>query len=306
MGYVCMGTDCEFAPKTDVLQYDPSTNTWTPKSNFPGGGRRLAVTFTIGNYGYLGTGYDGSNFLNDFWQYDPTGDSWTQKANFAGTARSNASGFGFNDRGYICLGDDASGPTHDIWEYNAGANSWTPKANFQGVALTNCEQFSIGGSGYVVSGSSDASSANKKELWEYDTTDVWNQRTSIPKAVEFGSGFSIGSYGYVVGGEDSSGNYLHNLWQYTPLTTGIQSTTAAQQIVIGPNPFNNQLIFNNLPVATGNTISLFNALGQCVFNNVYNTAAATVRLPDVLATGVYILQVSNSQAALAKVKLIKE
>ena len=42
----------------DFWEYDPSTNTWTQKADFGGTARNWAVGFSIGNKGYIGTGYD--------------------------------------------------------------------------------------------------------------------------------------------------------------------------------------------------------------------------------------------------------
>ena len=61
--------------------------------------RRHAVGFSIGNKGYVGTGYDNNiNYHNDFWEYDPATDTWTQKANFGGGARYGAVGFSIGTR----------------------------------------------------------------------------------------------------------------------------------------------------------------------------------------------------------------
>jgi len=40
-----------------------------------------AIAFSIGNKGYVGTGY-AKRRLNDFWEYDPNTDTWSQKASF--------------------------------------------------------------------------------------------------------------------------------------------------------------------------------------------------------------------------------
>ncbi len=62
----------------DFWEYDPTTDIWTIKANFPGSGqaRQDAVGFSIGNKGYLGTGYfwEGTNEYpsNDFYEYSPT------------------------------------------------------------------------------------------------------------------------------------------------------------------------------------------------------------------------------------------
>ena len=53
---------------------------WTQKAAFPGTSRHLAVAMAVDGKGYFGTGYDGTDRLNDFWEYDPVANSWTQKA----------------------------------------------------------------------------------------------------------------------------------------------------------------------------------------------------------------------------------
>lgn len=78
--------------------------TWTEKAIFSGGGRRGAVGFSIGNKGYIGTGYSGVSYKTDFWEYDPILDSWTQKADFGGGARYHATGFSIGNMGYIGTG----------------------------------------------------------------------------------------------------------------------------------------------------------------------------------------------------------
>ena len=51
-------------------QYDPDQNFWTQKAELPGTPRNSAVAFEAGGKGYVGTGYDGTNKLKDFWEYD--------------------------------------------------------------------------------------------------------------------------------------------------------------------------------------------------------------------------------------------
>ena len=60
---------------------------WTQKASMPGTARNSAVAFTVNGKGYLGTGYDGENYLKDFWEYDPTSNQWTQQADYPGSGR---------------------------------------------------------------------------------------------------------------------------------------------------------------------------------------------------------------------------
>jgi hypothetical protein len=112
---------------TDSLyQYDPSTNTWTQKGNFPGGARASATGFSIGNMGYLGTGLDiNGHYLSDFWQYNPTSDSWVRKSDFGGGGRFAAAAFSGANLGYMGFGQGADQITpyeltnvfFDLWQY---------------------------------------------------------------------------------------------------------------------------------------------------------------------------------------------
>ena len=55
----------------DFWQWNPSSNIWVQKPNFGGTGRQDPVGFSIGNKGYVGTGYD-NTATKDFWEYCDT------------------------------------------------------------------------------------------------------------------------------------------------------------------------------------------------------------------------------------------
>ena len=87
---------------------------WIELSDFEGLPRTDAVAFTIGNKAYLGTGYDGTDRLKDFWEYDPLVNQWTKKTDFPGAARNGAVGFGTNSKGYIGTGFDGVDKLNDF------------------------------------------------------------------------------------------------------------------------------------------------------------------------------------------------
>jgi hypothetical protein len=148
----------------DFWQYDPVSDTWIQKADFAGGARYATSGFSIGSYGYVGTGTDftggGFTFRNDFWQYDPVSDTWIQKADFAGGARELAVGFSINNKGYIGTGLGAS----DFWEYDPTLNIWTRKADFGGGGRNMSAGFTVGGKGYL--GTGDGGGLHN-DLWEY-------------------------------------------------------------------------------------------------------------------------------------------
>src|SRR6187399_295985 len=63
---------------------------WYKKSDFEGVSRSGAVAITIDNKAYVGTGFDGSKWLKDWWEYDADRDFWVRKADLPGSARSSA------------------------------------------------------------------------------------------------------------------------------------------------------------------------------------------------------------------------
>ncbi len=123
-GTVGISTDSASA---EFYQYNPATDAWIQKRDFPGGPRNSAAGFSIGNNGYLGTGYDlNGHYLGDFWQYNPSTDSWIQKKNFGGGVRAQAAGFSASSQGYLGFGfgsaypaqpEENSGNYFDLWEY---------------------------------------------------------------------------------------------------------------------------------------------------------------------------------------------
>lgn len=76
-GYVGTGLDLHGPGHgtNDLWKYDPQTNSWSQKADFPGGSRYWAAAFVIGNLAYLGTGSNlsgsGSAHMRDFWAYNP-------------------------------------------------------------------------------------------------------------------------------------------------------------------------------------------------------------------------------------------
>ena len=147
--------------KKDFFEYDPTTNKWTQKASFAGEKRSGAVGFSIGDKGYIGTGYN-NGYKQDFWEYNPTSNKWTQKADFVGEGRSDAVGFSINNKGYIGTG---SGNNSDFWEYDPVSNKWTKKADFSGEGRKSAVGFSIGKKGYIGTGSDG--SYYYRDFWEF-------------------------------------------------------------------------------------------------------------------------------------------
>ena len=198
-------------------QQQTTTGVWKRKADFGGVARNGAVGFSIGNKGYIGTGFYGNEgYLKDFWEYDPATDIWIRKADFPGNARQFGSGFSIGNKGYIGLGHDSTVYYADFWEYDPATDKWTRIADFAGGGRNAATGFSIEGKGYIVAG---LSFDNHKDCWEYDpVADKWTQKTDFggePRSISIG--FSIGNKGYVGTGLGDFGNkYLKDFWEYDP------------------------------------------------------------------------------------------
>lgn len=187
---------------------------WQELSDFEGVPRNDAVGFSIGNKGYVGTGYDGDDRLNDFWEYDADKNYWVQKADFPGTERNGAVGFGTDTKGYIGTGYDGSESLSDFWEYNPLTNTWSEKADFAGSARYGAVGFAINNKGYIGTGY-DGNAL--KDFYEYDPTqDIWTKIISMGGSKRMDAiAFVINGKAYVGTGLDN-GIYEDDLWEFDP------------------------------------------------------------------------------------------
>ena len=203
----------------EFWEYDPSTNIWTRKADFPGAGRLRAVAFSIGGKGYIGTGQSTSNSTaNDFWEYDPSNDTWTQKASIP-VGRRQAVGFSIGSKGYVGTGATTSSSiSTDFYEYDPATNTWTAKANLPGAARRSAAGFSIGSKGYIGTGLT-TSNAVLSDFWEYDpSANTWTQKADFTgPARALATGISSSSIGYIGGGTNLS-SWYGDVFKYDPST----------------------------------------------------------------------------------------
>ena len=167
--YVGMGTNYNRSTLinvyNDFYEYDPATDKWTKKADFPAEGRDQSVFFTIGNKGYMGTGNtnpsNSTSVRSDFWEYDPATDKWAQKASLPKTSRCRAFGFGVGTKGYLGGGENASvSKLGDFYQYDPAKDSWISVADLP-VAIARSRGFAFNANGYISGG-----------LTGFDATDV--------------------------------------------------------------------------------------------------------------------------------------
>lgn len=95
----------------DLWEYNPATDSWIKKADFPGEGRLLAGSFVIGSKAYI---FGGDHLVNgnivghgsEIWEYDMTANSWRQIP-YRGLSLdpyTGATGFSHEGKGYILGG----------------------------------------------------------------------------------------------------------------------------------------------------------------------------------------------------------
>lgn len=210
--------------------------TWSQVANIGGAPREYAVSFSIGNKGYIGTGWDLANSRADFWEYDPISNNWTQKADFGGGRRGYSAGFSIGSRGYIGLGNSPNGDVNDFWEWDQQTDTWQKKADFPGTPRHDAIAFSIGTKGYMGLGNCNC---NDFYEWEGDTLspnyNTWTQKANFiggsgtrARAVSF----SIGKKGYIATGAVPLLGY-RELWEWDGDTASSTYNTWIQRADFG-------------------------------------------------------------------------
>ncbi len=73
-GYVGLGRGQDSSYLNDIWEYDASSNSWTQKTSFPGGGRQGSAVVVLDEHVYIfgGVGPGTDDELRTFWRYTPS------------------------------------------------------------------------------------------------------------------------------------------------------------------------------------------------------------------------------------------
>jgi hypothetical protein len=169
----------------NFYRYDPSSNTWSQMTDFPGHQRYAPLSFAVNNYGYIGSGTlnTTSIFYNDFYQYDPTGNVWTAKAAYPDTVYG-AFGFGIGNYGYANGGSSSVfNVSNKTYQYDPAADAWTPKSNSP-IAMYSGFSVAINGMGYTLYGDNSSQIQSSFVLQYNPSSDTWLREPSCPYGVQ--------------------------------------------------------------------------------------------------------------------------
>ncbi|CAN5907554.1 hypothetical protein BH11BAC7_BH11BAC7_07970 [soil metagenome] len=199
----------------DWFEYDPGSDSWTQKADFPAGPRYHATSFTIANKIYVGTGRDiSANLYNDFYCYNPATNTWSPIAAFPGAGRRGAVSFAINGIGYVGTGSYHS----NFFKYDPTSNVWTPVSNLPGSGRISSVACAINGKGYLTTGDFGGPAG---DMWVYDPAlDTWTAKANLPGLPRMEAcGFALNGLVYVGTGDNySSGTNYQDFWSYDPIT----------------------------------------------------------------------------------------
>jgi N-acetylneuraminic acid mutarotase len=326
---------------TDWWEFDPSSNTWTQKADYPQP-RFACAGFTIGNKGYLGGGNE-QNFgdRDEFYEFNPVTNVWTPKATLP---IANGGGFGFaiNGVGYMALSgslysynvttdawtyvpcgvpfqDYSSGfvinnkvyvlPTYSqtLYVFDPATGITTTKANFIGEARYAACSFAVRGQGYIGLGWGTSTGNVVKDFYYYDPIlDVWD---TIPKSFpgvrrNYVPSFVVGDNAYF--GTGSNGTNLGDIWGYEwKLSVGINEQSQANAMTLFPNPTQDiiHIILSEKTLVSRPLFKLFQLDGKEVFSKSLTEIDSQFNMSE-LAQGVYISTITDNQQAIISTKKI--
>ncbi len=231
-GYVIGGcNNASYNPPylNEVWEYDPVTDSWTQKANYPGGSIYHPAAFVIGNFAYVGMGLiTAGNCSGNFYKYDPSTDTWTPIASFPGSDRYDVIEFVLNGEGYVCTGSTGGPPyEQDCYKYNSGTNVWTQIADFPGTAgRSGGSGINDNGLGYGGFGQYDSGSGIfLSDFYSYDSgTNSWTAKTSLPYGNDDARLIKLCNNYYLIAGINGSGalnkvtgyNVGTNAWTVMP------------------------------------------------------------------------------------------
>jgi len=200
--------------------------------SFGGSARSRAVSFVIGNKGYIGTGATNETIsrVKDFWSYDAAGKIWSQVADFAGTGRNDAVAFVIGGKAYVGTGNDGNtvpdlSYKKDFYEYNPATNTWKAIADFPGTRQY-ASAFSVGDAGYVGLGWN--SSNYYQDFYKYNpTTNAWTEVATFTGGKRRGANaFVVDGKAFVGFGENNSTASTRDLYSFDPAgNSGLGSWT---------------------------------------------------------------------------------
>lgn len=186
---------------------------WVHRVDFRGVARTHAVSFTILDTAFVGTGVDDENdTLRDFYSYDADRDTWTQRASLPdyAPARHSAAAFAVDGKGYVGTGTDGFGNyMKDFYVYNPDGNKWDAIAPLpqetgaDNVARCSAVGFAVKNRGYIATG---YNGNWMNDTWQYvPSENKWYDKAAVLNSKRRDAvAFVIQDKAYIVTGQNNT------------------------------------------------------------------------------------------------------
>ncbi len=301
MGYVGCGMDSatsDLGTKYfDLHEYDPSSNSWSPEADFPGGfgdGVYQAAAVGLDDFGYVVGGKWFPNFYSDeTWQYEPATDTWTPLVPFPGGVRHQLSGFAVEGKCYFGMGTDNDLYRKDWWCYDPLTFSWSPKADLPGTERAASSTFVIQSRAFLVFGSDGGYLG---ELWEYNPfTDSWNVKNTFDGSErKYGIAFAIADSGYAGLGQGVSGK-KSSFQRYAPSMPVSVAEITSSDLVVFPNPLQSNSIVSLPHEFSAGHYAISDMAGKVIFTGSFEQNYIPLEMLSAEPTGTYFISLSDTK-----------
>lgn len=328
------GTGVDISYK-DWWQYDPASDTWTQKANFPVNNHG-ATSFATSTRGYIG---GGSSLTNEFYEYNPVTNSWSPIAPCL-ISPGDTQGFSVGEKGYVYQTNQLAeyNPLTNSWsmktpapinfgnwscsfatnssgfiksgtnfyEYKPGNDTWIQRASFPGLMSNGSSAFCKDGKGYVTCGYVGSLSIVTNEVWEFNPgSNSWTFICEFPgTSRRFPVAFSINGKGYF--GTGTNGINLNDFWQFDfdPLNV---TETDLVSISAFPNPVVNHLTIKleSEAVQSGLTFNLYGPTGQKIDQFELTNEVQTIENLEHL-NGVHLYTIEKDKHIIKTGKILFE
>ncbi len=162
-------------------QYDPATDQWTQKADYPTAPARGGIAMVIDGVPFARSGWNGTITYTDWNRYNVIADSWTLMNEPTGDPGAYAGIFTLNGKGYAACGSGTVAEHNELWSYDPIADTWAQKADFPGDPRDFPFADTAGGFAFVGLGDFFLAPPFYTDMYKYDpVADSWTAIAPIP------------------------------------------------------------------------------------------------------------------------------
>ena len=207
----------------DFWMYDPITNSWTQKANFPSNFTDACGYSVYNNTIYVTSGMNGAGFNNESWKFIPDQGElgiWVKLNDFPGPAR--AGGIACANSKHVYFGTGYwTFNANDWWEYFPSNDTWIQRKTMPDNGRENAVSLTINDRIFISTGRHFGGNLTgghvDSDIIEYDIIrNVWYERGNIPNSGrENAIAFTINGKGYIGFGENDT-EILNDFYSFDP------------------------------------------------------------------------------------------